>query len=89
MISLMKPGNGADFLNVISLFIILFAATVPAFGNVIVPLTAIYASLKSDKLDFNIEVLNLIWLLVLYVQFCICITQFFCSKFRWLIWYIF
>ena len=56
----MKPGNGADFLNVISLFIILFAATVPAFGNVIVPLTAIYASLKSDKLDFNIEVLNLI-----------------------------
>ena len=36
------------------------AAAVPVFEIVIVSLTRMYASLKSHKLDFIIEVLNLI-----------------------------
>ena len=37
------------------------------FATDIVPLTSIYVSLQSHKLDFNIEVLNLFSLPVLYV----------------------
>ena len=48
----------ANFLSYASLF---------KFVTVIFPLTAIYASLKSHRSDLNINVLNLIWLLVLYV----------------------
>ena len=36
-----------------------------SFGTVLVALTRIYASLQSDKLDLNIEALNLIGLLTL------------------------
>ena len=36
-------------------FLLLGAAAVPAFGTVIVPLTIMYASLQSHKLDLNIE----------------------------------
>ena len=48
----------ANFLSYTSLF---------KFVTVIFPLTAIYASLKSHRSDLNINILNLIWLLVLYV----------------------
>ena len=53
--------NGALFLNATALF--LFAL----FGlvTVIVPLTTIYASLKSHESDLNIDVLVLISLLTL------------------------
>ena len=37
------------------------------FVRVIVPLTTIYASLKSHKFDLSIDVLNLIFLLGLYL----------------------
>ena len=43
--SLMQSVYGAQFLNTFSLFILFGAAPVPVFGTVIVPLTAIYASL--------------------------------------------
>ena len=57
----MQLANGALFLNATALF--LFAL----FGlvTVIVPLTKIYASLKSHESDLNIDVLVLISLLTL------------------------
>ena len=39
----------------------------PPPTKIIVPLTGIYASLQSHKLHFIIYILNLIWVLVLYV----------------------
>ena len=62
----MQSVNGALFL-IIVFFYYLVAATVPVFGAVMVPLTSIDAPLQSHKPDLNIEVLNLIGLLVLYV----------------------
>ena len=47
------------------------------FATDIVFLTCIYASLQPHKLSFKIPLLNLIWLLVLYVLFF--------PKNRWLI----
>ena len=65
IISIMQSVNGAQFLNITSTPLLL--PPVANAANVIVPLTSIYASLQLDELDFNIKVLNLIWLLVLYV----------------------
>ena len=48
-------------------FLLLFSLPADNAATVIVPLKSIYASLLSHKIDFSIEVLNLIWLLVLYV----------------------
>ena len=44
-VSLIQPVNGAQFLNTSSLFLLFGAASVPVFGTVIVPLTAMYASI--------------------------------------------
>ena len=56
----MQPLFGAQFLNINFLSLLFLAALAPAvFATDIVPLTSIYASLDSHKLDFNIVVLNL------------------------------
>ena len=60
----MQEKNGAlflkaNFLSYASLF---------GFITVIVPLTTIYASLKSHRYDHSIDVLNLICLLGLYLS---------------------
>ena len=63
LISLMQLINCAQFLNATPLSVssaCLAAASAPLQLIVIVPLTRVYASLKSQKLDFNIAVLNLI-----------------------------
>ena len=55
--------NGAQFLNGTPLSLssaCLAPASPPAYVIVIFPLTRIYASLQSHKIDFNIVVLNLI-----------------------------
>ena len=44
-ISLMQSINGAQFLNVTFLFLLPWAAVVPVFEIVIVPLTCMYGSL--------------------------------------------
>ena len=44
-VSHIQPVNGAQFLNTSSLFLLFGAAAVPVFGTVIVPLTAMYASI--------------------------------------------
>ena len=60
----MQLVNGASFLSAHFLsYALLFG-----FVTVTFPLTAIYASLKSHRSDLNIDVLNLICLLVLYVS---------------------
>ena len=62
-ISLMQLVNGVQFLNVTPLSLsssCLAAASAPLPVIVIFPLTRIYASLQSHKLDFNFVVLNLI-----------------------------
>ena len=48
-------------------FILLLLTPACNSATVIVSLTCIYASLYSHKADFNIEVLNLIWLFMLFV----------------------
>ena len=58
-------------------------ATVLVFGTVTVPLKRMYASLQSHKIDFNIEVLDLTWLLVLYVP---CESSLTSTQFSVLIW---
>ena len=66
----MQLVNGAQYLNATTLSLssaCLAAALSPAPVIVIFPLTRIYASLSSHKLDFSIVVLNLVWLLTLYV----------------------
>ena len=64
----MQLVNGAQFLNITFLLVFFASASSAAvLLTVIVPLTRIYASLQSHKLDFRIVVLNLIWLLTLYV----------------------
>ena len=63
MISLIQLMNGAQFLNATPLSL---SSACPASASslapeiVIFPLTRIYTSLYSHKLDFNIAVLNLI-----------------------------
>ena len=52
LISLMQSVNGAQFLYTISLIPLFGEAAVPVFGNIIVPKTAMYASLQSHKLEF-------------------------------------
>ena len=64
-ISFMQSVNGAHFLNTIS--ILLFPPPAAYAAIVTVLPTSVYASLQSHQVDFNIEVLNLTWLLVLYV----------------------
>ena len=66
----MQSVNGAQFLNTICILLL----SLPAANGVYViyPLTSMYESLQSHKLDFYIEVLYLGWLLALYVP-----TQFF------------
>ena len=44
-ISLIQSVKGVQFLNITSLFLLFWVATVPIFGTVIVPLTTMYASL--------------------------------------------
>ena len=59
----MKSVSGTPFLNITPLFLSFarFAASSsPSPLIVIVPLTNIYASLQSHKLDLIVEVLNLI-----------------------------
>ena len=56
----MQLVKGVHFLNIAFLFLLFGAAAVPVVLTVIVPLTSIYASLQSHKLDFSIVVLNLI-----------------------------
>ena len=60
--------NGAQFLNITFLFV-LFAAGPSAAVSLTVtyPLTSIYGSLQSHKLDLRINVLNLTCLLGEYV----------------------
>ena len=59
----MQLVNGALFLKAN------FLSYASLFGSVkvIFPSTTIYASLKSHRSDLNIDVLNLIYLLLLYV----------------------
>ena len=57
-ILLMQSVNGRQFVNTTS--ILLFSLPVATSATVIVQLTSIYGSLSSHKLDFNIEVSNLI-----------------------------
>ena len=67
-ISLMQLANGVQFFIII--FFLLFSASAVAttvFRTVKVAFTSIYASLELHKIGLNIEVLNLIWLLTLYV----------------------
>ena len=59
----MQLRNGALFLSAR----FLSYALLSGFVTIIFPLTTIYASLQSHKSDLNIDVLNLICLLVLYV----------------------
>ena len=74
----MQSVNRAQFLNITFLFLLLGAAVYVVFGTVIVPLTSMYAWLKSRKLDLNIAVLNLIWLAVLYTP---CDSSFISTQF--------
>ena len=57
-ILLMQSVNGRQFVNTTS--ILLFSLPAATSATVIVQLTSIYGSLSSHKLDFNIEVSNLI-----------------------------
>ena len=66
----MQSVNDAQYLNITPLFLSsnrLATSSFPALVIVIVPLKSIYALILSHKLDLNIEVLNIIGLLVLYV----------------------
>ena len=64
----MKAQFGAQFLNTTSLSLLFGFAAGGGTGTIVtVPLTIIYSSLSSHKLDFSFEVLNLIWLSLLYV----------------------
>ena len=63
-ILLIQIVNGAQFLNIAFLLVLFALASAAAvLLTVIFPLTSIYASLKSHKLDLSIAALNLICLL--------------------------
>ena len=64
----MQLVNGALFLNAKDLFLTSINYLSASFVRVIVPLTTIYASLKSHRSDQTIDVLNLICLLGLYLS---------------------
>ena len=72
------------------LFVCFALSSSPAPVIVIVPLTNMYASLELHKSDFNIIVLNLTWLPVLYTPYdsSFNLTKIFFPKFGWLIWFI-
>ena len=61
-ISLMQSVNGTQFLNTTSLHHYLVLLVLVLVKIDVVPLTSIYALLKSHKLDLNFEVLNSVWL---------------------------
>ena len=64
---LLQLVNGAQFLNTTFLSL-LVEFTAGGTGAIdIVPLTSMYKLLQSHKLDCNLVVLNLIWLLVSYI----------------------
>ena len=68
LVSLAQSVNGAQFLSTTSLSLLFGSAAGGGTGAiVIVPLASICTSLKSYNIDHKIEVLNLIWLLVLYL----------------------
>ena len=64
----MQLVNDALFLNAKNLILMSIIPLPFVFVRVIVPLTTIYASLKSNKSDHSIDVLNLICLLGLYLS---------------------
>ena len=64
----MELENEALFLNAKNLFLMSINLLPSVFVRVILPLTKIYASLKSHKSDLPIDVLNLICLLGLYLS---------------------
>ena len=64
-ILLIQLVNGAQFLNITFLLVLFPSAAV--LLTVIFPLTSIYTSLQSLKLDLSVDVLNLICLLWEYV----------------------
>ena len=59
----MQLVNGAEFLDITFLLVLFAAAPEAVVLTVIFPLTSIYASLESHKLDLSMAVLNLICLL--------------------------
>ena len=68
-ISLLQLINGAQFLNITPLFLLsacLAVASAPAPVIVFLTLASIYVSPQSHKLDYNIVVLNVMSLLVVY-----------------------
>ena len=67
----MQVVNGALFLKIYThIFIIMSYALLSGFVTLIVPLTTIYASLKSHKSALSIDVLNLICLLGKGSEYC-------------------
>ena len=60
--SLVQSVNRTQFLNYWQLHLWLSCFLTDA-----IPLASMFGSLQSHKFEFNIEVLNMIWLLVLYV----------------------
>ena len=63
----MQSVNKAKFSNINFLLLLLTASPV-AVATDIVPSTSMCVSLELHKIDFNVVVLNLIWLLVLYLS---------------------
>ena len=63
----MQLVNGAQILNITFLLPLFWAVAVPMFMIITVPLTHMYASLWSHKLDLMIRVLNLMSLFAPYV----------------------
>ena len=58
----MQSVKGAQFLSITYLFGVFTAAPAAAvFGTVMIPLTSMYPSLKSDKYDLITDVLNLMF----------------------------
>ena len=58
-VSLMQSVNRAQFLN--NIFLLALFGLSPTYSVIdVFPLTSIYASLNSRKIDLSIEVLNLI-----------------------------
>ena len=76
----MQSVNGAQFLNITFLLVLLASALGPAvLLTDISPVTSRYVSQQSHKLDLRIDILNLICLLTAYVPLdsSIFSTQFF------------
>ena len=72
----MQSKQSSQFLNITFYwFYFALASTASVFTTVIVPLTSMYASPESHKLDFNIEVLNLIWHLCYTLRVIYCLPD--------------